>query len=89
MAARALGARVAFGRSMWKSCVSALKPFDHETPKKCKNRQIHLEDHNVACGLGRFVTQSLEESGAGAGHHIAFVAINSGTADELYEIAGL
>lgn len=74
--------------------VSSMKPFDHETLEKSAKktgRVLTLEDHNVACGLGMLVTQSLEDSGLSL--PIAHLGVRgyqlSGTADELYEIAGL
>ncbi len=74
--------------------VSSLKPFDHETPEKSAKKTgkiLTLEDHNVACGLGMIVSQSLEQSGLSL--PITHLGVRgyqlSGTADELYEIAGL
>ncbi len=74
--------------------VSSMKPFDHETLEnsaKKTGKILTLEDHNVACGLGMIVTQSLEESGLCV--PVTHMGVRgyqlSGTADELYEIAGL
>ncbi len=74
--------------------VSSMKPFDHETLEKSAKKTgkiLTLEDHNVACGLGMIVTQSLEESGICV--PVTHMGVRgyqlSGTADELYEIAGL
>ncbi len=74
--------------------VSSMKPFDHETLEKSAKKTgkiVTLEDHNVACGLGMLVSQSLED--AGLSISIAHMGVRgyqlSGTADELYEIAGL
>ncbi|MFA7277477.1 MAG: transketolase [Candidatus Gracilibacteria bacterium] len=74
--------------------VSSMKPFDHETLEKSAKKTgkiLTLEDHNVACGLGMLVSQSLEDSGLSL--PITHLGVRgyqlSGTADELYEIAGL
>lgn len=74
--------------------VSSMKPFDYETvveSVKKTGRVLTIEDHHVATGLGSLVACAL-------GRHEISVPIKimgvreyqlSGTADELYEKAGL
>lgn len=74
--------------------VSSMKPFDHETLEKSAKKTgkiLTLEDHNVACGLGMIVSQSLEASGISIPvSHLGVRGYQlSGTAEELYDLAGL
>lgn len=82
------------GKSVEVIAVSSFKPFDYETVVesiKKTRRVLTIEDHHVATGLGALVASALGRHGICVPLKMMGVSQYqlSGTADELYEKAGL
>lgn len=94
MVERALKAAEQLGGDIEVIAVSSLHPFDHGTVMdsiRKTGRVVTVHDHHVQTGLGMLVQKTIVDSGL----PVAFKALGvdhyqlSGTADELYELAGL
>lgn len=94
MVERALKAAKALGGDIEVIAISSFQPFDHETilsSIKKTGRVITVHDHHIRTGLAALVQESIVKAGItpmfkalGVEHYQL-----SGTADELYALAGL
>lgn len=94
MLINAIKAAEEFGGDVDVICVSSYIPFDESTILQSVQKTgkvITVQDHNVRTGLAKFVKEALFDAGVKADMKALGVKSYqlSGTADELYEKAGL